>query len=145
MYLGEPIIDAHELEEAQEWIGVSFAPSGTWSPFVAELNPIQIIEYEASIKKGKEDLRSPIVLDWPRRWRDSKTEPLSEVLIELNTSERYSRYYKNTQAFVRYSEKHHDWHLKTDEENGFKYLRMTKRNAQRGGAPDRQETTPASR
>lgn len=145
MYIGEPIIDAHELEEAQEWIGVAFAPSGTWSPFVAELSPIQIIEYDVPVKKGKEDLRSPLVLDWPRRWRDTRTESVSDVLTQLNTSEKHSWYYDNALAFVRYSEDHHDWHMKTDEENGFKYLRMTKRDAQPGGAPDRQETVPASR
>lgn len=128
MYLGDPLIDAHELEEAQEWIGVAFAPSGTWSPFVAQLSPIQIIEYEIPVKEGKEALRTPMALDWPRRWRDTREEPLSDVLNQMNTSEKHPKYYINALAFAEHSESHHDWHKKTDELNDFKYLRMIKRD-----------------
>ncbi len=80
MYLGEPISDADELEETQERIGVAFAPSGIWRPFVVELSPIQIIEYEIPVKEGKEFLRAPRVLDWPRPWRDTRERPLCGVL-----------------------------------------------------------------
>lgn len=128
MYLGEPIIDAHELEEAQEWIGVAFAPSGTWSPFIAELNPIQIIEYEIPVKEGKEALRAPLALDWPRRWRDTREQSLCDVLNRMNTSEKYAKYYDNALAFVRHSEKHHDWHKRPDAVSDFKYLRMVKKD-----------------
>lgn len=126
MFLGEPIIDAHDLEEAQEWIGVSFAPSGTWNPFIAELNPIQIIEYEVPVKEGKEKLRTPLVLDWPRCWRDTQEGSLCELLAQMNTSPKYAKYYDNAIAFVQYSELHRDWH-KQPEDHDFKYLRMGKR------------------
>jgi hypothetical protein len=128
MYLGEPIIDAHELEEAQDWIGVAFTASGTWNPFIAELNPIQIIEYEIPVKEGKEALRAPLALDWPRRWRDTREEPLRDVLNQMNTSERHAKYYNNALAFADHSEKHHDWHKNPDGVNDFKYLRMVKKH-----------------
>lgn len=126
MYLGEPIIEAHDLEEAQEWIGVAFATSGIWNPFIAELSPIQIIEYEIPVKDGKEKLSTPLALDWPRRWRDTREESLYDLLNKMNKSPKHSKYYDNAIAFVLHSEQHHDWHKKSDEENAFKYLRMGK-------------------
>lgn len=128
MYLGDPIVDAHELEEAQDWVGVAFTASGTWSPFIAELNPIQIIEYEIPVKAGKEALRAPLAPDWPRRWRDTREQSLCDVLNELNRSDKYAKYYDNALAFVRHSEKHHDWHKNPDAVNDFKYLRMVKKD-----------------
>jgi len=130
MYLGEPIIEAHNLEAAQDWLGVAFAPSGTWSPFIAELNPTQIIEYDVPVKQGKESLKSPLALDWPRQWRDTRSDSLYEILQKLNTSPKHSKYYENAIAFGHFSEQHHDWHKKTDEENAFKFLRMVKQNNQ---------------
>lgn len=126
MYLGEPIIEAHELEKAQEWIGVAFTSSGTWNSFIAELNPIQIIEYRIPVKNGKEKLSTPLALDWPRRWRDTRKESLSDLLNQLNKSKKHSKYYDNAIAFALHSEQHHDWHKKSDEKNAFKYLRMGK-------------------
>lgn len=145
MYLGQPLIDAHELEEAQEWLGVAFTSTGAWTPFIAELNPIQIIEYEIPLKAGKEALRVPLALDWPRRWRDSRKEPLRDVLSRMNTSEKHTKYYENALAFVAHSEKHHDWHTKPDEANEFKYLRMVKKqeiNAQQTGRGDAEDSAP---
>lgn len=124
MYLGEPIIEAHKLEAAQDWTGVAFAPSGTWSPFVAELSPTQIIEYEIPVKAGKQSLKSPIALDWPRRWRETRNDSLVEILENLNTSPKHKKYYENAIAFTKFSEHHHDWHKKSNKENQFKFLRM---------------------
>lgn len=128
IFLGAPIIDAHNLEKAQEWIGAAFARSGTWTPFVAELSPIQIIEYDVPLKDDKKDMFVPLALDWPRRWRDTREDSLYDVLKEMNLGGEHCGKYDNALAFAMYSEKHHDWHKRTEEENSFKYLRMAKKD-----------------
>jgi hypothetical protein len=77
---------------------------------------------------GKEALSTPLALDWPRRWRETREQPLCDVLKQMNTSEKYAKYYDNAIAFVKYSERHHDWHKKPDGVNNFKYLRMVKKD-----------------
>ncbi len=129
MFIGSPIVEAYRLERAQDWIGVAFAPSGTWNSFIAELNPTQLIEYDIPMKPGSEHLRSPLVLDWPRRWRDTQSAQVHDILKAMNTSPSYIKYYENTIAFTKYSERWHDWHMKTttDDNLPFKYLHMTQR------------------
>ncbi len=122
-YLGELIVDAARLEAAQDWIGVAFAPSATWPPFVAEVSPSQIIEYEVPVKPGMEHLRSPIALDWPRRWRDTESTPLQARLGKLTPKGHHALYYSNAIAFADWSERHHNWHERP-EQNGFKHLQM---------------------
>jgi len=123
-YIGPMLVEAHELEQAQEWIGVAFAPSATWSQFMAEVSPTQIIEFEIPVKSGKESLRSPIALDWPRRWRDTETASLQEKLREMMPDGQHSTKYSHALAFADWSAKHHDWHKRADEQNSFKHLRM---------------------
>lgn len=124
IYIATMIEEAARLEAAQDWIGVALAPSATWSKFMAEVSPTQIIEYEIPVKAGREELRSPVALDWPRRWRDTENGSLQERLREITADEPYARYYSNAIAFADWSEKHHDWHSRPDEECAFKHLRM---------------------
>jgi hypothetical protein len=124
VYLGQMIVDAHRLEEAQDWIGAAFSPSATWPQFLTEVSPTQVIEYATPIKPGKESLCSPIALDWPRRWRDTQTTPLQDRLRELCPSGPHSKYYTNAIEFADWSEKHHDWHTRSDADIGFQHLRM---------------------
>jgi len=123
-FLGSHIVEAARLEAAQNWIGVAFAPSATWGKFMAELSPTQITEYEIPVKDGKEDLRSPIALDWPRRWRESKKPSLQDKLRQLAVPGNLAIYYNEAIAFADWSEKHHNWHERSDIQNRFKHLRM---------------------
>ncbi|MGH6840660.1 MAG: hypothetical protein ACREDV_00980 [Methylocella sp.] len=123
-FVSDAIVEAARLEAAQNWIGVGFAPSATWDQFVAELSPTQIIEYEVAVKEEKENLRSPLALDWPRRWRETQTTLLTDCLSELTPNDANALYYTNAIAFVHWSEKHHDWHKKSDGQSDFKFLRM---------------------
>src|SRR5439155_6302771 len=109
-YIGNPIVEAARLEAAQNWIGAALAPSATWSNFVAEVSPAQIIEYDVPVKAGKEALRSPIALDWPRRWRDTEASSPTRRLRELAPTDAHSIYYANAELFADWSEHHHDWH-----------------------------------
>lgn len=122
-YLGPMIVEAARLEAAQNWIGVAFAPSATWPQFMSEV-PTQIIEYDVPVKAGVESLRSPIALDWPRRWRDTETTSIKQRLRELMPDGPHSTYYTHALAFADWSERHHDWHKKPDEQNDFQHLRM---------------------
>jgi hypothetical protein len=123
-YLGSMIVEAARLEAAQEWLGVAFGPSATWTQFVAEVSPTQIIEYDIPVKEGKESLCSPIALDWPRRWRDTETISLQKRLGEITPVGQHSKYYAHALAFADWSEKHHDWHKQTADQNQFKHLHM---------------------
>lgn len=58
---------------------------------------------------------SPIVLDWPRRWRDIHGECPSAKLRELNKIAEHSIYWDNTVKFAEYSRRNHDWHLRPEE------------------------------
>ena len=123
-YIGPMIVEAARLEAAQQWIGVALAPSATWPSFMAEVRPTQIIEYEIPVKQDTEPLRSPVALDWPRRWRETETASLQGQLRKLMPDGRHANYYSHALAFAEWSEKHHDWHKRSDDENGFKHLRM---------------------
>ncbi len=123
-YIGSMVVEAARLEAAQNWIGAGLGPSATWPNFMAEVSPTQIIEYEVPVKPGMESLRSPIALDWPRRWRDTEAGSLQDRLRELTPEGRHSVYYEQAAAFARWSEQHHDWHNAPDDRTGFKHLRM---------------------
>ena len=115
-YLGEPIVEAANLEKAQNWMGLTFGNTAVWSPFLAQMHGTTIIEYDPPTKENLRKYASPIVLDWPRKWRDKNGGqcPTSK-LRELNTDPRFSMYWENTIAFAEYSLAKHDWHLRPDE------------------------------
>ena len=114
-YLGEPVVEAANLEKAQNWIGLTFGQSALWSPFLAQLDGTAIIEYEPPTKESLRHWSSPIVLDWPRRWRDKHGQGPSSKLRELNRDPLYSSYWENTIKFAEYSLAKHDWHLRPEE------------------------------
>jgi hypothetical protein len=107
-YIGKPIVEASNLEKGQEWIGLTLGHTAMWSPFLAQLHGTAIIEYAVPMKKGFEQYASPIVVDWPRRWRDKYgTNPIDK-LNELRKPHAAAKY-DNTKAFAEYSLAKHDW------------------------------------
>ncbi len=126
-YLGEPIIEAANLEKAQNWIGLTFGQTAVWSPFLAQMHGTAIIEYQPPTKEHLREYASPIVLDWPRRWRDNHGDCPSIKLRALNTDPRFSAYWENTIAFAEFSSAKHDWHLRPDEIPPDALLRLVSR------------------
>jgi hypothetical protein len=126
-FLGEPIIEAANLEKAQNWMGLTFGNTAVWSPFLAQMHGTSIIEYEPPTKEHLRTFASPIVLDWPRKWRDKFGECPTRKLRELNTAPRFSHYWENTIAFAEYSLKKHDWHLRPEEMPATAVLRLASR------------------
>lgn len=115
-YIGKPIVEAHHVERGQDWIGLVLGRSAVWSPFLAQLHGTAIIEYPPPMKEKDREYSSPIVVDWPRRWRDTHDgECPSTRLRELNTKPEFAAKWTNTIAFAQYSLQKHDWHLRPDE------------------------------
>lgn len=122
-FIGQPIIDAHLLEEAQNWIGIAIAPSATWPPLIADASPKLLMEYKVPIKPGCESLASPIALDWPRFWREYHAACPSTKLSELRARNAHKPlYYDNAIGFANHSRDHSNWFNETQPENA--QLRM---------------------
>ena len=108
-FIGEPLVEAARLEAAQGWLGATFAPSATWPPFLAEVEPKFLLEYAIPIKDGMDRYASPVALDWPRKWRETANLPsLVDVLSSMSQTHPHP-YYDAASAFVRHSEANHDW------------------------------------
>jgi len=127
-FIGEPIIEAANLEKGQNWLGLTFGNSAIWSPFLAQLHGTSIIEYLPPMKEGYKKYCSPIVIDWPRRWRNRHGRCSSETLRELNRDPAFSSYWDNAIEFAQYSLKKHDWHLCPDEVPSDALLRLVPRS-----------------
>lgn len=113
-FLGEPMVEAANLEKGQNWIGFTFCNSAVWTPFLAQLHGTAVIEYQPPMKEKFKEYASPIVVDWPRRWRDKHGDCPSKKLRELRNPE-YPMYWDNTLKFAEYSREKHDWHLRPEE------------------------------
>ena len=114
-FLGEPIVEAARLEKSQNWLGLTFGHSAVWSPFLVQLHGTAVIEYPPPTKDSLKEYASPIVVDWPRRWRDKYGECPSSKLRELNTDPKFACYWENTIKFAEFSLAKHDWHLRPND------------------------------
>lgn len=121
-YIGPPLVEAAELEKAQNWMGVMLSHSATWPDFLARLDPGLIIEYEAPVKDDAKvnDYLSPIVLDWPRRWREVYGASASDRLAELEEHP----YNSPTNEFIQFSMANENWFEKPDNERKGAKLKM---------------------
>lgn len=109
-YLGRPIVEAARLEAAQEWLGIALGPSTLWPPFLHEIDPRLVLPLVPPHKPGTDARLSSYCLDWPRRWREKRTEPLTDALRRMNTLEKYRRYYSNAESFAEVSVANQGWY-----------------------------------
>lgn len=128
-FLGSPLVEAAKLEKAQNWVGVTFGRSAVWSPFLAQTHPAAIIEYSPPTKDHLKEFATPIVVDWPRRWRDKYGECPSTRLRDLDRDPQFTTYWQNTIAFAKYSLAKHDWHLRPHEISPNALLRLLPRES----------------
>jgi hypothetical protein len=108
-YIGRPLVEAAMLEKGQNWIGLCFGESAMWPPFVAQLHGANIIEYPAPMKPAYAEFASPVVVDWPRRWREDGRDDLGARIAELNVDPNFSFYWENAARFAEESAARHDW------------------------------------
>lgn len=125
-FLGEPMVEAANLEKGQNWVGLTLGKSAVWSPFLTQLHRTAIIEYMPPMKDKFVNFASPIVVDWPRRWRDWHGECPSAKLRELRDP-KFQLYWDNTIKFAEYSLQKHDWHLRPKEIPKDAILRLVSR------------------
>lgn len=132
-FIGKPIVEAHHLEHGQNWIGLTLGNSAVWSPFLAQLHGTAIIEYPPPMKEHLRKYASPIVVDWPRHWRDKHGHCPSAKLRELNTKPEFATKYANTIEFAEFSLRKHDWHLRPHEIPEDAVLRLVSRQEAKFG------------
>jgi hypothetical protein len=111
-FLGTPLVEAARVEN---WLGLTFGQTAMWLPFLAQIHGSAIIEYPPPTKDHLKVYVSPIVIDWPRRWRDKHGECPSAKLRDLNRDPTYASYWQNTIAFAEFSRSKHDGHLRPEE------------------------------
>lgn len=126
-FIGKPIVEAANLEKGQNWVGLTFGNSAVWTPFLAQIHGTAIIEYPPPMKVSLQKFASPIVIDWPRRWRNTHGDCPSSKLRELNKEPEKSLYWDNTIKFAEYSFQKNDWHLRPTEIPDDAILRLVSR------------------
>jgi hypothetical protein len=122
-YIGMPIVESASCEKIQEWVGVVFAPSATWSPFLAEVHPNQVIEYDVPAKPNLKPELPPIALDWTRRWEEMHGYPAFKKIEEMIAREPHEKL-TNTLRFARFYLENKNWHQRPPESFEGKLLQM---------------------
>lgn len=118
IFLGSPLVEAARGEPAQNAIGVAFGRSfNNYHPVYNRY----FIPYLEHIKEHdkKADFLSPMMLDWPRFWRQHYTSEgmsIADYISKMNTVPAFSSYYDNAIKFADYSERYEDWAEKIDRE-----------------------------
>jgi hypothetical protein len=102
-FIGQPIVEAARLEQAQNWIGASLGLSMLASDVSREFDPNLILPYQPPTKPNKKHLLSGLALDWPRRFAERFDDDPIRLLEAMNTSPSHARYYENTIAFAKVS------------------------------------------
>lgn len=111
IFFGEPLVEAARGEPAQNAIGVAFGRSfNNYHPVYHRY----FIPYLKNIKGNdtKADFLSPMMLDWPRFWRqeyNSDRRSIEEYISKMNKNPQFTRYYDNAIQFAKFSEEHESW------------------------------------
>lgn len=99
LLLGQPIIDASLLEHDQCFIGVGMCES-----FVKQQIPKRYcVQFSEQIKADSSASFSGSILDWPRHWRNTRSEAVERVVDSMNTDPAFSIYYENTLSSISVS------------------------------------------
>jgi len=131
-YIGPPIVEAARAEPARKSLGISFGKS--FNNYHPVYNDYFIPIYDfIKDNNPKSKFISPMILDWPRYWRNSKVYnkySFYECIQKMNTNKEYSEYYDNTIKMFDFSVQHQNWANEIDR-NGLKnisdYYKKTKK------------------
>lgn len=108
-FVGKPIVSAADAEKVQLWIGVTLCKEFREPPFNAGFNAACFMPWEKHLKDGALSEVTPLVLDYPRWWRETRTTSIQEAISRLNTKPKYSVYYENALEFANYSKANTRW------------------------------------
>lgn len=109
VFIGEPVVKAAEAEKVQKWIGVTMSNSFREEPYNAGFKADCFLQYEKHLKPEGLPAVTPLVVDWPRRWRATRSGSLVDAIKSPNTDSRFADYYTNTLEFVDFSEASDRW------------------------------------
>lgn len=115
LFVGPALIDAAEAEAAQRWLGISCGTSFNQKQFAGPFDPRLMLAYAKQQKPEKKYKLPGLVLDWPRRWRETRKNDPTETLNAMNTEPAFADLYTCSNGFVEFSLKSHDWFLKDME------------------------------
>lgn len=108
-FLGKPIVSAADAEKVQRWIGITLSNDFREPPFNGGFSADCFMPYEEHLKEGGLGAVTPLVLDFPRRWRATRQSSLYSAVKSLDLDPAFSDYYTNTLAFVEHSSKNERW------------------------------------
>jgi len=111
-YLGQPIIEASRTERLQKWIGVSLGTSFSKPEFNKGFYLNTVLPYKSHYKDITSSLVTGMVVDWPRRWRETRKTDARSIVSGMDTNPSFSEYYRKTLDFIEFSEHNHDWFKK---------------------------------
>ncbi|QQO56874.1 MAG: hypothetical protein N838_29420 [Thiohalocapsa sp. PB-PSB1] len=108
-FVGKPIVSAADAEKAQKWIGVTLSKEFREPPFNGGFSAACFMPWERHLKDGGLSAVTPLALDYPRWWRQSRKNSIQEAISRLNTDPAFSKYYKNALDFADYSAANSQW------------------------------------
>lgn len=109
IFIGEPIAKAVNAEKAQKWIGITLSNSFRKEPYCGGFKADCFLPYEKHLKPEGLSEVTPLVVDFPRQWRKTRSDSLVDAIQRLNTDTDFREYYVNTLSFVEYSAKCDKW------------------------------------
>ena len=115
IFLGKPIVEAARLESGQSLIGVSFSKSAINQTIPKRFS----LQFDSYVKDRAREHWGGEMLDWPRHWRNTRTESLEYVVQALDTNPDFSSYYKNTLELIEYSQQF-SGHFESPEETSIR-------------------------
>lgn len=109
VFIGEPVVKAAKAEKVQKWIGVTLTNSFREKPYNGGFRADCFLHYEKHLKPTGISEVTPLVIDWPRKWRATRKQSLVDAIRQLNIEPNFSEYYTNTLDFVDFSGKSDRW------------------------------------
>ncbi|MBI5135785.1 MAG: hypothetical protein HZA24_00450 [Nitrospirae bacterium] len=114
IFIGHPLVEGARLESKLNWIGVALGASVKSDEIRMPIPPVSVLFYAPTFKKGSDDLFSGLVLDWPRVWRETRTESAIDYLQTLCTPDlpdSLKQRYIDTETFYKHSDENQGWDL----------------------------------
>lgn len=108
-FVGKPIVSAADAEKVQRWIGVTLSKEFREAPFNGGFSAACFMPWERHLKEGGLAAVTPLVLDYPRWWRSTRTESLEATLGRLDKDPEFSPYYQNAIEFAFHSAANPQW------------------------------------
>lgn len=110
IFIGKPIVEAATLEKIQDFIGASFCISFE-NQIIPKRFSLGFDNYIKRMYKGKELIpacyTNQNVIDWPRHWRNTRTENLVLAIEKIDFGNR-DDIKQNTLRFITKSEQNND-------------------------------------